>query len=287
MAYAQKEKAVTIRYPATANLMIDSQDQVSQSGNPPYSVRINPWSFQIAKSNSLFNGFFSRIGTTEVVLEWNNPNIKADLSNNVLPIDISGTPYIVPINDGFYTVEQLLDYIETWIDANTIANMTINSNPAVIGDWPTNIEFNAPVTFLPSKLTFQLGLPLTTNTTFFLNNVDLRPYRYIDFVSSQLTYNQDLKDSSTALLVRDVLCRWYFCYDETITVDAYGFPILMGYTPFYVRRIFNPPKQIAWQANMPIGQISFEVFGNDGNLVTSPVYDGKSNWLMTLQVSEN
>jgi len=61
------EKAVTIRYPATANLMIDSSDR-NTTRNP------SAWDFQITKNQSIQNGFFTRVGTTEVVLEWCEPN---------------------------------------------------------------------------------------------------------------------------------------------------------------------------------------------------------------------
>jgi hypothetical protein len=35
---------------------------------------------------------------------------------------------------------------------------------------------------------------------------------------------------------------------------------------------------------MPIGQVGFQVFGNEGDLVANTA---NSNWLMTLQISEN
>jgi hypothetical protein len=127
---------------------------------------------------------------------------------------------------------------------------------------------------LPTTVTARLyGLP------------DLRRYRYIDIVSSQLTYNQDLKDAATTQIVRDILCRWYFAYDQFADVDQYGFPIFMGYEPFVVRRTFSPPKQIRWDNIQPIGQLSFEVYDDNQNqiLIDSP----QTNFLMTLQVSEN
>ena len=58
----------------------------------------------------------------------------------------------------------------------------------------------------------------------------------------------------------------------------------MGYTRFVRRRLYNPPKQIKWQPNQPMGNLSFQVYGDDGDLVTADLLD--SNWLMTLQLSE-
>lgn len=291
------EKGVPIRQPSTANLMIDSADGPK---DPSGLIRKNAWDFQISRNSSILNGFFTRIATSEVVLEWNNPNISEDLSNNWLLVDVSGSgvPTLITLQDGFYTVEQLLKQLEVLIDV-TPANMTINYNPASAGLFPCNIEFSRSMNFEDSPLAFALGLPtnvvIPETAPIYLVNVDLRPYRYIDFVSAQLTYNQDLKDSSTAVYVRDVLCRWYFDWDNAAPqVDAYGFPIEMGYTSFHIRRLYNPPKQIRWSANQPIGNLAFEVYGTtsyinspaNNKIVVQPAYDGKSNWLMTLQISE-
>lgn len=101
---------------------------------------------------------------------------------------------------------------------------------------------------------------------------------------NQLTYNQAVKDASTSPNERDVLCRWYFDYDNQTPTDGYGFPILMGYAPFCLRRLFNPPKQIQWETNIPVGNLSFQLYDDDGTLV--PV-NSRTEYLMTLQVSEN
>lgn len=290
------DKATTIRYPSTANLMIDSQDGPKDSSG---IVRLNPWDFQIYKPQQLQNGFFTRIATSEVVLEWNNPNISADLSSNILVFDISGVSHTIDFLPGFYTVEQLLLQMKELFDAVAApVVMDINYNPAAAGEIPCNISFGGiDVTFQPTNLSFMLGLSQNPNSTFYLVNVDLRPYRYLDFVSPDLTYAQDTKDGSTNNISRDVLCRWYFCYDNaTPTIDAYGFPILMGYTPFFIRRLYNPPKQIKWDNNLPVGALRFQVYGIttfpfddkvNNQIVVKPSYDGKSNWLMTLQLSEN
>lgn len=293
--YLPPEKGTTIRMPSTANLMIDSADGPREAG-----LRVNPWDFQITKSQSILNGFFTRIGATEVVLEWNRPNISADLSNNVLVFDVSGASpvtYSVGVSDGFYTVEALLTTLQSVIEVATPHTMDITVG---LSGEPVSISFPGTpgVSFKASNLAFALGLGLPSppqnvvypsspyNTDFYLLNVDLRPYRYIDFTSIQLTYNQDLKDGATNNANRDVLCRWYFSWETEPALDAYGFPILMGYTPFTVRRLFNPPKQIRWNNDQPIGNLAFQVYDNNGNLVKSPPYDAKTNWLMTLQVSE-
>lgn len=296
--------SITFRPSATANLMIDSANRTSGS---------SPWDFQISKRESIMNGFFNRIATTEVVLEWCYDNIN---SNNALFIDISGVGantyvnhnYQIQIQQGTYTVAGVLQQIVQELNSATgttgatftlvpnnplYGTTTIDCSGAVFNMWPQN-----PV--LVQRLQQQLGfydytdlIPLGGsgfNSFTFLQCPDIRPFRYIDFTCSDITYAQYLKDSSTATQPRDVLCRWYFAEDGQENLDSCGFPILQGYTRFVRRRIFNPPKYIRWDNNLPIGNLRFEVYSDSGVLI--PTLSGYSvsddaNWLMTLQVSEN
>lgn len=286
---------VVMRQPSTANLMLDSADR----DETRYPLAND---FQITKSNSILNGFFTRIGTSEVVLEWSTPNISAALGNNTLVIDISGAgaatgsgTFDATLPDGFYTQEQILYQLAVGLnDAATgapIAPAVTFTAAASTGFAGAVITPSAPVylKFPTTILSVLLGLPTTytlygpTDAIEFVA-ADLRPLRYIDFVSSQLTYNQELKDSSTSPQVRDVLCRWYFAWDEQPQLDGFGFPILMGYAPFQLRRTFSPPKQIKWDSRQPLGNITFQLY-NDRNEIVPVV--ASTNWLMTLQVSEN
>ena len=276
------EQTITFRQPATANLMIDSRDRVE-------AQYLRPWNFQITKKQSIQNGFFTRIGTTEVVLEWIEPNISSDLSNNFLSVDISGATgvlndHIVSLPSGFYTVKQVLDSLV--IELNDLSGTTGSTFSVVASGTTYGIQINTGV-WTVNDTVLNNFLTLLSNVSTSLNvplSPNLQSVRYLDFVSSQLTYNQNLKDNSTNSNNRDVLCRWYFADDVPEAVDAYGFPIYMGYRPFMRRRLFNPPKQINWSSQQPIGNIAFEVYADNGVLVQT--YNG-SDWLMTLQLSEN
>lgn len=294
-----QEQAITIRQPATANLSIDSADRPA--------IYPTAFNFSIIKPNALQNGFFNRIGTTEVVLEWCEPNITSNLErlNNVIVVDLSGTginTYVgtqtITLTQGCYTVKEVLDTIVAKLNALTSTTgvtfavtftngiVTITSTAGVF-----RIQFNdqaAAGSILANQLEI---IQETFVSSKQVRCPDIRPYRYIDFVSSQLTYNQELKDATTNSLVRDVLCRWYFADDVPETLDAYGFPILMGYKPFVRRRLFSPPKQIRWSNNQNIGNLEFQVYGwvpYEG-LTSVPIStaDMDTNWLMTLQLSEN
>ena len=283
--FIPSEKGTTIRQPSTANLMIDSADRLVAT--------TTPWNFQITRPQSILNGFFTRIATTEVVLEWNEPNgFYWDQSMTATWATGPATQtFGVLDDDKFYTAEQALDALAAAMNAAFGTNVfeIVQAGGQTILQTSDNSDF----TIVPSDLTRRLGfldadLALNVSAHTIYSAPDLRPYRYLDFVSAQLTYNQDLKDGATNSQNRDVLCRWYFAWDQPPTTDGYGFPILMGMQPFVLRRLFNPPKQIRWDNIQPLGNISFQVYGDDGNLVENAgggLVDF-SNWLMTLQISE-
>jgi hypothetical protein len=264
--------------------MIDSADRVG-------GLTTTPWDFLISKNQSLFNGFFTRIGATEVVLEWNNPNIISG-ENNTIQFTVAGSTVVnITIPEQFMTVEQLLDLFCVKCNASTAPGRFVVANSNGLYGMSDTLGFNITIGTVPGgndALETQLGLQGSGTSFIYPEDADLRSYRYLDFVSSQLTYNQNLKDSTSNLVDQNVLVRWYMSFDTPTPTDAYGFPILMGYEPFVLRRLYNPPKQIAWENNMPIGQLSFQVIGTGlagGQII--PTFSPLSNWLMTLQISEN
>ena len=288
MEYVPNEKATPIRYPSTANLMVDSKDR-----NDVYPLCND---FLISKKQSLMNGFFTRVGTTEVVLEWERYNVLAGQYTAVYTTNATQNSISIPA--GFYTVADIINYFVgalniyatesgiTWTVAAAAggqAGLTVTTGANTFDLEGDLIEllFNEPNL---SRADFSPATPATgpgTRRTY--GSIDLRPTRYLDIVCTQLTNNQAVKDASTAPNTRDVLCRWYFDYDNQSITDEYGYPILMGYTPFYIRRIFNPPKQIQWQSNVPIGQMAFQLYNDQGYLAD---VDVNTNFLMTLQASE-
>jgi len=286
--------SVTTRLAATANLMIDSFDRNAD-------VYPTPWAFIIQKKSSILNGFFNRIGTTEVVLEWAIANIGAAFDNTDFTVtwDDGATTTTETITvAGNFTVEELLDTIAIELNS-AFATPNLFSVAAQPGGGASlNILAGNTFEITATTLSSQLGITSTTafvsGVSFTPNDVDLRPYRYLDFTSSQLTYNQELKDATTQENDKNVLCRWYFAYDNPLPVDAYGFPVLMGYIPFQLRRLFNPAKQIRWDSAQPIGQLGFEVFGQRElggyealAVALAGVNQQNNDFLMTLQVSEN
>lgn len=295
------DKGQTIRMPSTANLMVDSADRPNPSTTRAYD-------FQITRPQALLNGFFTRVATSEVVLDWNTPNLNSSANNNWISIDASGvasgSSSLLFSTNGFYTAAQIVNWLATQLDKATTGfgpeptwtvaaatgaeNHQAGGGAIITPSAYSYAKFSGPIADMLgiSGGPFVLyGPSVDTDTQFLVPSVgvDLRCFRYLDFVSAQLTYNQDLKDSSTAAITRDVLCRWYMSADDSPALDEYGYPILMGYTPFSTRRIFSPPKQIKWDNIQPVGNLSFQVYSDQGSL--APL-NAKTNFLMTLQISE-
>lgn len=301
------ERATSIRMPSTAILAIDSADRNT-------AVYPNPYDFTIQQKQSILNGFFTRIGATEVVLNWNQPNISATLNNNAVNITVATTPtpitHLITIQDGFYTAYELLTALcaeATSLFTGYTFNLGTKTLPNALGiffvaspgDWciecvltagsvSTNFTINK---YSNNSLYDNLNISYNNNTPSVLGYTpDLRITRYVDFVSPSLTYCQKLKDATSNPFSKDVLCRFYFATD-TPQLDAGGLLQYVGYTPFNIWRQFNPPKQIKFDPNLPIGQLSFQVYDSNNNLipiVINPYTNNveNTNWEMTLQVSE-
>lgn len=283
------EKGFVARPPSTAQLMVDSADRPNPTSSTPFN-------FQITRSQSILNGFFTRVSTTEVVLEWCEPNIDGSLI-----FDISGASSRQNVNIfgttvGNFTMESLMDTVVAEYNAlptgTTTTTRPVGTTLSIIktgGYYAFDIS-GGQGRVVSTPLAIQMGLDLDTslNPQILINGcVDLRTYRYIDIVCSQLTYPQSLKDATTQSVSRDVLCRWYFAEDSAENVDGYGFPILQGYLPFVRRRIFNPPKYVKWDNNLPVGNLVFQVFDENGDLIISGGSSSDSNYLLTLQLQES
>lgn len=324
--YIPTEKGTTIRQPSTANLMIDSKDRASQY---PY-----PSNFVIQKNNSILNGYFTRIGVTEVVLDWAEPTIRGD-SQCWFDISCNGvvtTNYELQFDDALWATSK--EFCDRFVNLSIFPTPGVPiagihfviSNPSP-GEVTITINngVGPPAQFRPKKNTQgidtvppskqiwnKFGILCPTrypnNNVGWTNSistfwVDPRAYSYIDIVSQELTYAQDLKDATTGSQDKNVLARFYLAWDDSAgpSYDAYGFPLLMGTRPFSQRKLYSPPKQIKWEPNLPIGNLSFQLATNEGIFVTEAenqnnqvagfnpnnwtFYSG-TNFKMTLQVSE-
>lgn len=305
----QEDRGTTTRPSSTANFYVDSTDK-DRSGSSG--------DFIINKPNSLFNGFFSRIGVTEVVMDWGIPNVAPYWGNNTITVVNTGTgltigPVSITATDpappntqasGFFTAIQALEAVAAAINTEAIAvvdplrldvqftgldvklvSTGVGNDPFYIF-WIDGID---PPTALARQLftTAQLAGALVANTEIIMSSPRVLGTTYIDIVSPQLTYNQDLKDNTTAKVARDVLYRWYLADDAGPTVrelapltfpaaapapaiqmlTATQIPVVQGYTPFVLRRSLSYPKQIRWDPSQPLGQVTFQAYDDQGRLI--------------------
>lgn len=289
------EKGVPIREASTANLLIDSIDRLRADGTPKGNETSSD--FIISKNNSIMNGFFTRIAITEIYMDWCIDNISAITGNNKLSITIpgfnAGNPVVITLPDGQYTVKLCLDTIVSLlntavggtrvfaiVDSSTVPGVKALQlkNSGVLANFTVNANM------LQSELNLLAG---TLGSEYPINCPKLLPYTYLDFTSSNLTYNQELQDQTTNLITRNVLYRWYFAWDTPAPLDAYGYPIFQGYNKFITRRYLAFPKQIRWSANQPIGQLQFQVYTSEGTLLTGNGQEaGEFEWAITCLISE-
>ena len=289
-----ENKGTIIRFPATANFLVDSEDRLSY----PATASSPSTNFIINKNNSLFNGFFTRFALTEMVLDWCVDNIAP--GNDTFSVTgpaPTGTTTIT-LDAGSYTAADVLDSIVAQLNTaigpatfrledkfGNVYNPATSVGPVYLAT-TGGANFTINDTLLASKylnLASQIGVP---GAAFPITCPKLIPYAYIDFVSPQLTYNQELKDNSTQISSRDVLFRWNFAWDQESSYDKYGYPVFQGYKPFIARRAVAFPKQIAWTPDIPVGQVAFQVYDENGDLLDIAGM-GEMEFQMTFLVSEN
>ncbi len=302
-----RQATMTIRPPSTSLLAIDSEDRYksyteneAQLGNDPAIVNVSPYYFEISKAESLMNGFFTRVGVSEVQFPWGIPNINAKTQSMFFSwIDDGEEGQIeIVIQAGFYTPTALAAAVQAAVRAR--AN---SQTPGLLAAFTMTYGLNGAPQFAyatnsATQIAFQ---PLSPNSVFYpfpatqkqLFNVlgfgalntaeDVAAFggytfcqytRYIDIVCSQLTNNQALKDQMSQVIARDSLCRLYLGDgvmpgNIPCTEPQFAPP---GTAPFTIYRNFATPKQIQWLPNQPIpGYLRFEVFDDSGASLTEAI----------------
>ena len=305
--YSSTDVATTVRQATTANFLIDSRDRVGfQDGN--YMANETSANFLINKPNNLLTGFFTRIIPNEVRLDWCIDNVHSYWGNNtiqMIPSTFATSTISVTLPNGEYTTAQTLNYITSAFNTNatavannlTLSTITTGANQADGSVALSMYQTSTLTSFLfrqstitGSNLDLPTQLNVTTNAfsdTFTIDCPAILPTSYVDFVSPNLTINQDLKDGSTSMITNDIIYRWYLAWDTPEPLDTYGYPIYQGYKRFIQRRPIAFPKQIKWDNNIPIGQLAFQVLDDNGRLLSPDVVAGEMEWQMTCLVSEN
>ncbi len=329
VAYNQQNIGTTIRPPATSLLTIDSEDRYISYTQKRTSTQgqynWSPYDFTITKPESIMNGFFTRLAVTEVVFPTGAlPNIN-DTTNKIGVAWDDGTntfSTVITLPNGFYTPSSLCSVLQARVRniATVLAAFTMTygltsppstpspeilydtniTSPAIIEIGFHPLPYNSiayPYPDTTRQLFDLLGFSAINEVNSFSGNSGVtycQATRYVDIICPQLVYNQALKDTSSQSIVRDSLCRIYLIPDtfiETVLPNATGYAP-PGTLPQIIYRNFTSPKQIAWSPNQPIGQLTFQVYDDNGALLQPYVTGGGNTqnnmeWSMTLQVTEN
>jgi len=271
---------VTIRQPSTANLMISSLDRSSGLSSD----------FTISKGQNILSGYFTRLAMAEINLDWCVPNISQYNGTRNFNVEIGANPiFSCNVPQGPYTVQSLLDALVIALNTNPYSAVFSITGPMYLKSLSCTTNFNILETPLQTMLNLATDEEAVGFPVFCPN---LLAYPYIEFVCSNLTYQQGLKDATTNNNSRDVLYRWVFGWDETAPLDSYGYAINQGYLPFIARRYLSYPKQIKWDSQQPIGQLKFETYDANGFIVhVSPSVaaggsEGEMEYYMNLLISE-
>ena len=329
-----EDRATTTRPSSTAVFGIDSDDRYKTYAERRTSTTY-PFSFSISKSESLLNGFFTRLAATEFRMYWTLPNISAAWGNNTLQIFITGgtgNPYTITIPDGFYDLQTLLATIQDLVRAiddgggallpGFLAVARVDGSSTYASGSGTTFNWVRPTTnskTLYDMLNLVNATPATAATSQGGGIANLRSTDYIDIISPELTYNQDLKDGSSAPIVRDMLVRIYLddpvksdgrpttnLFDNTGAADGFQVPqydvttFTNGCSPFTIYRQFSFPKQIAWNNTQPIGNLTFEMYDDQQRSIqqlwsrvypptgqVGQYYANSFVWNITLLITEN
>lgn len=301
-----EERGVDIRMPSTALLGVSSSDRYPNmmtkalNGTSPYDVLLT-------SAQNFLNGFFTRIALTEVRIPWYLPTITD--RNNTITLQYFAGPappvsYIITLTNGWYTPTTLAAELQAAV-RRPIVNGGANLPSFTCTYSGATFSFSAASNVVGDEFIFLPNATANTSSQLFnmmnwRNNYvattqisgvpSLLSTEYIDVVSSQLTYAQDVKDGDTGKVTRDVVARIYLAKDGVDTT-----PELLGSTPFILYRQFQTPKQIKWNSNLPIGQMEFQLYDDKGNALTTGVAqtanlealdNAMGDWSITLLVSE-
>jgi hypothetical protein len=288
LGYSPQEQGVTVRPSSSSLFCISSADRYSTIQDRR-DLLTSPYRFTITKNESLLNGFLSRLALTEVKFNWNLPNVLVATGTNTIQITSGAVTALVTVPEGFYTPKELGIYIESsWNTDNSGSPIlltylesqgyyTLQANIATPNDLiaiAPNPAITTNTKQLYDMMNWAPGSQIVNRTTKNSGIVNLRWTEYIDIVCNQLTYNQDLKDTSSQRTVSDMLCRVYL--DESVPSDASYMAEFSDDIPYQVNPIpppvpFPAPKPTPlWEPYVPVP---------DADILRTPLvgYGGRNN----------
>lgn len=175
--YSGIDSAITQRPVSSAILGIDSEDRVTDLDGlretyDTFGLTNSPYSFTINKNASILNGFFTRIGITEIVFPWVIPNINDRTNEIAIRYDVGAGDVddTIVLPNGFYTPAQLAAAIQLQVRA---LDPALNAFTAVYG---IGIPFGGITSSVPA-FSFATNNPAATFVFIpLIANTDDYPY---------------------------------------------------------------------------------------------------------------
>jgi len=121
LSLSRQQDGVQIREPATALFCINSYDRYAQqpltSNAPRFYAPTSPYDFTIQASQSLFQGFFTRLAVSEVNFNWSIPTITGRNNRIGLVYGTAGfgavVNNVIVVPSGWYTPTTLATELQT------------------------------------------------------------------------------------------------------------------------------------------------------------------------------
>lgn len=276
------DRGQTIRYPSNVLFAVNSADRFKTLAQARSASGPSPFNYAINKNENLLAGSLTRVALTEFVMPYNIPNVNpaTDTIGCAWQSTIGGnyTSTIVSLPTGFYTGQQLSKALTSTLEATPgLSSIVVNYgqsgffNAFQLGNSNNVQMFPVDKSAYPNAKTLFDIMNFTTGKA--PTPVDrsgiasLKPTDYIDVVCDQLTYNQDVRDSTSQPVNRDVLARIYLQNSNTGNI------------------LPNPVYQNGLLNNTPTtSSISTLILTSpDGGSFNTPLNGGAENGLVTSQ----
>lgn len=291
------------RPPASAHLLIDSLDRYDTVRDVALKNPNNPGNnFTVSKKVALLYGYFTRLGITQIQLQYRAPTIIPGINDEFLIYDsVNQDYYPVDLSGGYYTATSLAAAIQAAVLAlpgTPFPAFTCTYTAATGGfvmACPTVAFAIATEDAAPGATDAQLRLwertfntiggtysnvQLFSGTTQQLGTPQLLYTRWVDIVSDRLTKFQRVKDADTLLTNKtNIVARVYLTAPNTrVDPTAGGGPFDLTWDP-------NTPKHIKWSPNEAVHELDFRLFDEYGEpLYWSPRAD--TEFQLTIVASE-
>lgn len=326
----QERPGVPQRPPASAQFNVNSIDRYGTRSAPDsqFAQILNPWSapngdvtvytneaglpppasdYRYSLQRPIMNGYFTRLGASQVNLDWSVPNIIKDFNNEIKVAVPNFSTLTVNLAPGFYSGPDLAANISTATN-NALATAGYSFNPSGFDTAWNDTFCGVAVQFLNASTintgfcfdtttlsgdekrkvlttydTIGVNYPATQSTlvytdgtgavqssinTGFLLNKYKAPYTsYIDIISDKLSQYMKVKDGETAQAPETNVLARIFTSPPNQSQTFDADGNTLGTRPFRLVWDPNTMKWFKWSPNEAVFDFDIQVKDEYGNLV--------------------